>query len=113
MKLLDLAFPLVKGCGKHRILFPQLTLTNCAGFGQHEFQCRNRMVRLSGRHTAEVPVFAVLNTVNNDQIFLRCAMPRPKEAARGMAADITRGMVPAELLSVANLTVPGPCPAYG
>ena len=24
------------------------------------------MVRLSGRHTAEVPVFAVLNTVNND-----------------------------------------------
>src|SRR5207249_3882016 len=66
MKLLDLAFPLVKGCGKHRILFPQLTLTNCAGFGQHEFQCRNRMVRLSGRHTAEVPVFAVLNTVNND-----------------------------------------------
>src|SRR6266566_5131376 len=66
LKLLDLAFPLVKGCGKHRILFPQLTLTNCAGFGQHEFQCRNRMVRLSGRHTAEVPVFAVLNTVNND-----------------------------------------------
>src|SRR5437016_4979872 len=26
------------------------------------------MVRLSGRHTAEVPVFAVLNTVNNDAI---------------------------------------------
>ena len=25
------------------------------------------MVRLSGRHTAEVPVFAVLNTVNNDK----------------------------------------------
>ena len=25
------------------------------------------MVRLSGRHTAEVPVFAVLNTVNNDE----------------------------------------------
>src|SRR5438874_1714550 len=69
LKLLDLAFPLVKGCGKHRILFPQLTLTNCAGFGRHEFQCRNRMVRLSGRHTAEVPVFAVLNTVNNDCFF--------------------------------------------
>ena len=46
----------------------------------------------------------------NVGIFLRCAMPRPKEAARGMAADITRGMVPAELLSVANLTVPAHAP---
>jgi len=40
------------------------------------------MVRLSGRHTAEVPVFAVLNTVNNDD-FSKVRAAITKQVASG------------------------------
>ena len=55
------------------------------------------MVRLSGRHTAEVPVFAVLNTVNNDnqasaqgrewEVSLEDCVLRPTETCK-VAEDV-------------------------